>query len=267
MRPIRVYSLLIIGLFIPLGIQGQSIVNTESLYSNDTAKTTLILQPGIDIQGGNTNVFELFGIASFIQRFSSKTALKAHAGYDLLKGENKVILSDHFGQVRISQSLHKQIDLFGVTQFQTSKNLLLNNRFIYGTGLRFKFFHNDSNDVLLDYSIGAFQELENLDANAVGDVSGYHNKLRTNVTRLSTFLVFKYEVTERLSFVNTVYYQPMVDRFSDFRMLNELDIGIQINKVLSLNINYVYRYDSSQPDVLKSVDYFLTSGIVVNFVK
>ena len=53
-------------------------------------------------------------------------------------------------------------------------------------------------------------------------------------------------MSERIAFVNTVYDQPIVDHFSDFRILNELDFSIQINKILSININYVYRYDSSQ---------------------
>jgi hypothetical protein len=246
---------------------GQSIINTEKLFISDTAKIGLIIEPSIDFQSGNTNVIELGNSINFFWIINNKNRIKIISGSDLLSEDSNLIINDHFGQLRYTSLLHKKMLLFAFGQIQSSNNLLIDKRIIGGGGLRFKALGSDSSRIKFDVAIGAMQEYEVLAKEQISDTHLYQNKIETNVTRLANFSILKIRLADDINLVNTIYYQPMVANFTDFRVLNDLDLIFSLRNWLAFTINFIYRYDSKSPDVLVSEDYFLNGGVIFSLNK
>ena len=250
---------------VPFKANCQGIVNTEKLYQNDTSKFGIVLEPGIDIQTGNTNVTEYYGTLNMFYRPHKLLNITTVAGTDVLQ-ENKVsIIQEYFGQFRVLQKLSDRWSVFEFAQLQSSKNLLLLNRRLTGVSGRFNTFNADSSKFQLDLSFGAIYEQEKLDANSLTNFEFYQNKIQTDVFRLSIIKTLSYEFNENVSISNTVYYQPILVGMNDYRILNETDVALGIMSWLDLNLNWMLRYDSTPPDVLKQMDFFFTMGAVIHY--
>lgn len=61
-------------------------------------------------------------------------------------------------------------------------------------------------------------------------------------------------LNETISLHNTTYLQPsLFNFFSDFRLLNELNILIELGDRLSLENKFIFRHDSDPPSTLKMI--------------
>lgn len=261
------YSLIFLSFlfFNPFKSNCQGIINTEKLYQNDTSKFGIVIEPGIDIQTGNTDVKEYYGTLNMFYRPHKFLNITTVGGTDVLQ-ENKVsIIQEYFGQFRVLQKLSDKWSLFEFVQLQSSKNLLLINRRLMGFGTKLNTLDKDSSKFQLDLSFGFIYEQEKLDANSLTNLGLYQNKIQTDVFRLSIINTLGYEFKDNVSIVNTFYYQPILDKMNDFRVFNETDLALGIMSWLDLNLNWTYRYDSKPPDVLKRVDFFFNLGAVIHY--
>ena len=83
------------------------------------------------------------------------------------------------------------------------------------------------------------------------------NSIMFRVTSMS-IIKFNYDFLE---LKNITYFQPSLDSFSDFRIMNEFDISFEINNWLSYELNYIIRFDNQKPIFLEEkIDNYITSG-------
>ena len=258
------FIFLCILFFYPFKANCQGIINTEKLYQNDTSKLVMVVGPGIDIQTGNTDVKEYYGNLNIFYRPHKLLNIATVAGTDVLQENKTSIIQEYFVQFRVLQNLSEKWSLFEFIQIQSSKNLLLLNRKLTGFGARLTPLESDSSKFELDISFGAIYEQEKLDANSLTNFGLYQNKIQTNVFRLSILNTLSYKLRENVSILNTMYYQPILNKINDFRVLNETDLALGIMSWLDLNLNWTLRYDNTPPDVLKRVDFFFTLGAVIH---
>ena len=79
-------------------------------------------------------------------------------------------------------------------------------------------------------------------------------------------------VTERLSFgggsllvQSTTYYQPRLDDFTDFRVLEEVETSGRLNDLLSYGFTLSVLYDSDPPTGVQSTDVRMSSNVRLTY--
>jgi len=66
-------------------------------------------------------------------------------------------------------------------------------------------------------------------------------------------------------FGGVLYYQPIFNKFSDFRILSENSLAVALTELLSLSLNCRIRHDSNPPDGIKETDTKTDFGITLKF--
>lgn len=243
----RYFCLVITGLMCNL-IMAQGVVNSEKLFTSDVDKFSLVLSPNIDLQSGNSDVFESNISLSSLYKINPKHWLKISAGLDLIVEDKENISNDKFVQIRHTYSLNKWSHTFTFYQLQSNFSLGVSQRSLIGSGIRFKPINK--NNFKYDVGLGLMHESEEYQL----DVD---NSIMFRVTSMS-IIKFNYDFLE---LKNITYFQPSLDSFSDFRIMNEFDISFEINNWLSYELNYIIRFDNQKPIFLEEkIDNYITSG-------
>lgn len=242
----------------------QTVINTEKLAPDQDDKFFMYLEPMLDVQSGNTDVFELAITCNFLWKINDRNRLKLMTGIDHLFENKSSLINDEFAQLRYTHLFGKRWLSYNFAQLQKSKNLFLTERTLIGTGMRLKTLINDSSKFRFDIGIGIMNESEVLDENMVIEDGLYENILSTDVLRMANMLIFKYKVSGKITLHNTTYFQPMLSKFEDYRLLNEIDLIISLNEWLKIEFDYVIRHDSYSPSSLKPTDSFYTTGLILN---
>jgi hypothetical protein len=136
---------------------------------------------------------------------------------------------------------------------QVQYNQLLNQkiRSLVGSGIRWKMI--DTNNVRFFSGTSAFYEYEELQTDAVTN----------RAVRWSNYLSWFITSKKGFSFTGVTYYQPMINRFSDFRFSGQYSIGINIAKRLDLRFEYSIFYDSNPPINVRHLVFSSSAGFRV----
>ena len=65
--------------------------------------------------------------------------------------------------------------------------------------------------------------------------------------------------------LSTTYYQPAVDDFNDFRVLEEATLSVKMTDNLALNLSLNLSHDSKPPQAVKKTDTTYSTGIEYSF--
>lgn len=233
----------------------QGVINSEKLFNSEVEKFYFILSPTIDIQSGNSEVFETGLQFSSLYKITQRNWLKCTAGVDIIREEGEDVSNDKFLQLRHTFSIKKWIHTFTFYQLQNSFSLGVKKRELLGSGLRLKLLKTE--DVALDIGVGVMIESEE-----------YNSDIPiAEKNRMTSMMIFKRNINS-IELKNTTYYQPYIINIWDFRLLNELDLTFSINDWLDYEVNYIIRYDNEQPSFLdKKLDQYITSGFNIKFTK
>lgn len=245
-----------ISLLFILNLQAQTIINAEKFQSSEDS---LVFAFELQYNGtsGNANTNQL-SLSPVISSTGKKQDIKLFGGYNILSSASTSILNSGFVHLRHNYKISQRLKTFAFYQLQFNEVLLLTKRDVYGLGLRYRFIKNDS--LHLDIGSGAMKELEVLDETQIS----FTDEVTTNYLRGTAVYSFKL-VQKKYKINHVAYYQPYFKNFQDFRLLNDINLAIALNKHLSLNILFVSRYDSKPPSVLKKYDNSLMIGISVSY--
>lgn len=146
------------------------------------------------------------------------------------------------------------------TQFQFDEFLRIQKRALIGAGLRFVPFDSE----LFSFALGSgymfeFEGLDLPDA-ATGDD-------QTFLHRWTSYASLRFRFAGGLlSLSNTVYAQPALSDFGDFRILDEGDLMFEVTERFALGWSWYLRFDSEPPaaDVVR-LDVVLQSTVRFRF--
>lgn len=140
-------------------------------------------------------------------------------------------------------------------QAEDNEFKLLNLRTLIGGGYRFRLF--EQGDLYQGrLGLGVFYSREeNNDVDNTID--------ETN--RFNGYFTFLYKIKKGLNFLTTSYYQPDVDQFSDYRLLEQLSLEFNLAKSLLYFVTIDISYDSDPVVGLKKNDTSYKSGIKYRF--
>ena len=143
-------------------------------------------------------------------------------------------------------------ELFAQAQENSFRNLIL--RQLYGAGVRAELLDNT-----LALGGGAMYEREVYQEQSVSDVSGV-NTLLSQVTENNIRLTHYFSAKKDLKWATliqmlfTIYYQPRIDKFRDYRVLADLGINIKLSESLRVVESLSVMYDSEPPEGVQKTD-------------
>jgi len=231
----------------------QTIINAESII-NEVDSTFFALTLTYNGTKGNANTEQL-NSAPTIVLLRKKNEYKFLGGYSLLSDSGTGILKSGFIHFRHNYKLSKKIKTFEFYQLQFNDVLLLNEREVFGGGLRFNIVKKDS--LNFDIELGLMKEKEVLNkTNLLPNENATVNDFR--ITYVNSF---KWKVNKTVSINNVLYYQPNIETFADYRILNDFILTVLLKKYLSFIVSVTTRYDSEPPSALKKTDNAISVGL------
>ena len=141
----------------------------------------------------------------------------------------------------------------GFVQYERDDFRLLTSRLLAGGGHRFTFLPN-SKLHRHHLGVGAFAERERED---LPDAENTERTVRGNF-----YWSYRYQWHEEIHFANTIYVQPSVEGGGDYRLLDNLSLGIGINERLSLQLAVESRHDSEPPATVEQTDISYTTSLI-----
>jgi putative salt-induced outer membrane protein YdiY len=147
----------------------------------------------------------------------------------------------------------------GFVQAERNKFARLSFRGLIGGGARLTL--SKKPDVKsLHLGIGGFYSRETLENKAGATDNGSQN-----IWRLNSYINYLHHLNDQVSILSTTYYQPTVEDFGDYRLLEEASLSVKMTDTLSLNLSLDLTHDSKPPQGVKKTDTTYSSGIEYNF--
>lgn len=248
---------LIIFLLIAKYGSSQTIINAERL-TDGTDSTIYSFVLSYNGTKGNSNT-DQFDISPNVVLLREKNDYKLFGGYSLLSESSNRILNTGFVHIRHNFKLTGRIKTFEFYQIQFNKVLLLTKREVFGAGLRFSLLNNDN--LKFDFGTGVMREVEVL------------NKTFLLPDELSETKYYRITCVNTISWIagkivkihNVLYYQPYLNDFNDYRLLDEFNFIVSITEHFELLTSLTTRYDSKPPGKLNKLDNVISFGFNVKF--
>ena len=205
--------------------------------------------------GGNVNlsknVDRVFSASAFahLQYKNSKNLFLFLGDYSFLKGAQKKYTDNTFFHLRYNHKFSNLIRWEIFTQLQTNKITKIDNRFLAGMGPRLKL----SGSGMLQVYLGVLFMYE-YERELVEPPVSHHN------ARNSSYLSFTLKPTSNLEIISTTFYQPRLDKWGDFRILNQESANLAITQKLSATINWNYLYDQFPVGGVPKSNYTFSTG-------
>ena len=235
-------------------------INTEAMRSENVTDG-FINKVNVDfgIEKADAEVIEL--AAAYRVDYFNPTGLHIffilnyENGYEQEKGlEKNQVVNKGFGHLRMTKMISSKLFFEVFTQFGFNDFLLMKDRKLAGSGLRYKMVSNDRMNTFL--GIGLMQE------NEIYDIV---NEPEKKLLRSTNYLRWNINIAENTELYNTVYYQFSSSDINDYRLLYDGSIDFSVNENLSFFIELNYRYDNdSHGDMGKSYIQ-LNNGIEFTF--
>ena len=236
-------------------------VNIESMRknnSNDGSWHKLGFDLGF-VTGNKSEVMNLHGAYRFDFKksngYSGFLVSEYNKGYEKESGEDINIFSyKGFGHIRIMKNIipHINVELF--TQKEFNDFIDLDDRTIFGTGLRF--MKKPNQHMIYYIGSGIMYEKESYKNSPVSE----NNKLKS-----TSYLNHTLFINDLFSMANIVYLQFDIDELNNYRILWDGILDFPFNQSFSLTMKVHCRYDVSS--VNPNGDNYITisNGLNWNF--
>src|SRR6185312_4754556 len=139
------------------------------------------------------------------------------ANFSLLKGSGQTFNNNSFYHLRYNYKVSKLLRWEVFTQVQQNSVTGIRLRFLAGTGPRFKLAGRKK--LSLYAATAAMYEYEEEKTNP----PVYHHDLRS-----SNYVSVTYKPLQNTEIIGTLFYQPLYISLSDYRILNEVSVKLQL---------------------------------------
>lgn len=158
------------------------------------------------------------------------------ANYNLIRSNDEDFSNSWLVHLRYNQKITNLLRIEGFVQSHDNELLTINSRNLIGVGVRLKVV---SKELFKGY-VGNSYMFE-IEKSQTTGITNYNN--RHNFYMSFMFSLFKGKV----DFANTLYFQPLYDKISNHRVLEQFKMEIPINKTLSFSglFDYSYRSETS----------------------
>lgn len=212
------------------------IVNIESeRFTKDTTGWAGSLQAGFTMEKQDER-YIAFDATAHLQYKHKKNLYLILGNVDLLKSKQQDLVNSAFFHFRYNYKIKDWLRWEAFTQVQTNKLIGVRLRFLAGTGPRFKVVQVEK----FKTYIGTLYMME-YELNAEKTQKLFEG-------RFDGYLSFSFRPVKIMEIVSTTYYQPRIDKTSDFRISTDNSVNFKVYKKISLGISYLLNYDSRPPE-------------------
>lgn len=174
--------------------------------------------------------------------------------YGLLKAGDEKLIAEGFGHIRYNRKLNSWLRWEAFGQFQKNVITQIDSRYLIGTGPRFRIVKNK---ILRLYAASLIMYEREKEISASAPVH--------NIARSSSYISFTFTPVETTDITSTTFYQPALENFNDYRILNQLKIGVKATKHFSLSLKWNYLFDKKPAGAAPNTTYSLSTGIDYEF--
>lgn len=197
------------------------------------------LSGGVNVSGSyldNDKVIYTYSVVSNLQYQSGKNLLFLIGDYKISRSSDTDFQDAAFLHLRYNRPLSNLITAEAFTQIQDDKVSLLKYRFLTGAGARIALVQEES--VKMNFGIIPMYEFEEL----LDATSTTHQDIR-----ISQYLNIVLNISKTADFYTTTYFQPIYNKWEDFRMHNESRLVVSITERINLNVTNTYSWDAEPP--------------------
>jgi len=243
-------------LVLPSPLRGQAILNVERLQRGDISGAHGEMGARFVLKSGNTDVLQLGGDlgAGFL---ADRHWIRFFTGMERLRQGGRDVLDNRYAHLRYSYRFSAPLSSFHFLQLQSNQNLLLQQRWLLGSGLRYRVL--DGTRGRLDLGSGLMLEVERL---AAGKLEPGEDP-RTETLRMANLVVGSGTLGEGGRWTVVAYYQPDARHLVDYRLLGEMGLSAPITGALSMDMSLDWRHDSRAPAGLKKNDIGVRTGFTL----
>lgn len=244
----------IIAAFIGIAVCAQAqIVNIERRrIATDTSGW--FGQANISFSGSKNTVSVLSLASGLLVEYKTKSGKDLWliiGDLTLISADKQKFSNAGFAHLRYNRKFGEAVRWEIFTQLQYNSLTHIEHRFLAGSGPRFKLTQYE--DAKFYLGIAYMFEQEKLT----------NPRIFKQDHRISSYFSFTLSPEEKVSFISTLYVQPLLKQFEDYRISNETALTLGITEKLDLSAIFRYSYDSFPPeDVPKSIFSFANSLLV-----
>ena len=239
-------------------VQGQ--VNTEAMRSennSDGFKNQFNLELGYE--KANSEVLDLAVEyrLDYIKKdnFHSFMVINLENGFEKENNSPKNIITNKgFIHLRTTKNVVANYQMEVFTQYEFNDFLLLNDRYLLGSGLRIGFHKSKLADTYLGIGFMYEKEIYNLDIENEKSLLRSTNYIKNNIA-----------LSSNIDLSNTCYFQIASDDLNDYRILYDAGLDFHVNHFFAFTIELNYRYDNAPHGELGSSYIQIANGVSFNF--
>lgn len=232
-----------------------AIVSMENLHFGSAEQGAHgTISAGIDGAGGNSERVRASGSTTFQWNLSSSIYYLSFSG---AYGKSQDVLSQQeaFAHARRIGNISDQLSWEFFSQLEHDEFARLQLKGLAGSGLRFLLGEKTTAQAFF-LGTGAFYSHELIDDQATTE----NREFKGNF-----YILFKRKITDRSSFVNTLYVQPLLTDIQDYRVLEHATLKIDITNAIGLKLDLEIRHDNNPPAGVKETDWKYTTSINYSF--
>lgn len=244
----------ILILFLSAPVLYSQVVNIESSrMQSDTTGWKGMAGASLSFQKYVEEV-TIINIDAHLQYKTQKDLWLILLDYGFLKGGGEKFVSNSFGHVRYNRKLNPWLRWEVFVQGQNNYITQINSRYLAGTGPRFKIFDTKFFR-LYAASLLMYEYEEERTEPAV-----FHNDLRS-----SSYISFTIIAGNNVEIISTTFYQPLLKKFSDSRILNQAAVNVKTGKHFGISIQWNYLYDRFPAGTAPKTTYNFATGANYSF--
>lgn len=234
-------------------------VNTEAMRGTDaTPGLHTSLEARYTWVSGNTEFVKTNGMARLDYRKEDYHGFLV-GNYEFGRQGGETFIQNGFAHYRNVLGLSRRIASEVFAQMEFNDFLMLQQRRLLGAGFRYSLGGAPNGSIRgakADLGLGLMQEHEEIDGEAPDG---------TTVFRATSYANLRFDLGNRVTANAVAYYQPRLAVISDYRILGQAGLGIDLSRNLSLQTAIKGRYDSRPPGILDPFDIEAVNGLKLAF--
>lgn len=201
----------------------------------------------------NTQKFMSFSNTVRVQYQKNRSRFLLLNDINFVKAGNEDFINAGYQHFRYSYKINKLLTSEAFTQTQYNPVLKLNFRYLIGAGPRIKLLKKEKARIYFA-TLYMFE---------YDDVTYEEVKLKEH--RLSSYLTFTIDLSKQIELISTCFYQPNLQNWQDYRIANDSQLQISINKHLAFKSGFNLLYDTAQPFEIPNLVYSFKNTLSIKF--
>ena len=240
-----------IALFFQFKITAQ-VINIESKrFLKDTNGFIGKTDVNFNINQNTSQVISL-GITIHSQYVHNRQRVLAIGDLAFIKAGKKDFVNSGYQHFRYNYKISKVLTWEAFVQAQYNRILLLDRRYLAGTGPRFKLIKKS-----YFRAYAAVLYMYEYQSQNSETIVKYNN-------RISNYITVSLSVN-RLEFTSTTFYQPNTGNLKDYRIANDSAFEVFISNHFNFRVGFNLLYDTRQPVGIPALTYILKNGLTFKF--